>query len=133
MKYYFVIDQNPKSPTYEQPRNVARIDTGATPIVEQSWTDKGWVDNPDLIRALSGIGGDGSQFKETTEYEVNKFLEAKQHDKPVRVQFGKNPTAQSISAGIDKVQNEWALQNPEKAHRLYPAAFDEKGNRLNRG
>jgi hypothetical protein len=85
MQYYFYIDQNPQSPTYEKPRNVARVDKQATPIVEQSWTGKDWQDNPDLIRSISGIGGDGSQWQETTEAEAKKFIEAQFGCKPVLV------------------------------------------------
>lgn len=132
MKYYFVYDQNPKSPTYEQVQNVARVDKDARPIVEQSWTDKGWRDNSNLIRSISGIGGDGSQWQETTEEEANKFIASQTKQKPVRVQFGRGATAEHILDGIDKIQNEWALKNPEKAHQLYPKAFDEKGKRINR-
>ena len=83
MKYYFSIDQNPSSPTYEKPTNVSRVDLDAKPIVEQSYTDKGWKDNPHLVRSISGVGGDGSQWQETTEAEANKFIAAlASQDKP---------------------------------------------------
>ncbi len=51
-------------------------------------------------------------------------------DKPVRVQFPKDAGAEEIVDAIDKVFDEWAKKYPERAHQLYPTAFDEKGNRI---
>ncbi len=51
-------------------------------------------------------------------------------DKPVRVQFGKNATAETILKGINMAQDNWALRHPEKAHELYPNVFDEYGKRI---
>jgi len=111
MQYYFYIDQNPQSPTYEKPRNVARVDKQATPIVEQSWTGKDWQDNPDLIRSISGIGGDGSQWQETTEAEAKKFIEAQFGCKPVLV-FAK-PADKSLQAYKDFIQGIVRRVNPD--------------------
>ncbi|MBV6451468.1 MAG: hypothetical protein MHPDNHAH_02206 [Anaerolineales bacterium] len=47
-----------------------------------------------------------------------------------RVQFSKESTAEMIVSHIRRVQDEWALKNPEKAHRLYPKVFDETGKRI---
>jgi len=47
-----------------------------------------------------------------------------------RVQFSKESTAEMIVSHIRRVQDEWALKNPEKAHRLYPKAYDETGKRI---
>ena len=53
-------------------------------------------------------------------------------EKPERVQFPKGANAEQIVDGIEKVQDEWARRNPEKAHRLYPEVYDEAGNRINK-
>lgn len=47
-----------------------------------------------------------------------------------RVQFGKEATAAEIADAIAGLQDEWAKRNPEKAHRLYPKVYDEKGERI---
>jgi hypothetical protein len=51
-------------------------------------------------------------------------------DKPERVQFPKDITAQGILDEIKKKQDEWAKKFPERAHRLYPKIFDEAGDRI---
>lgn len=51
----------------------------------------------------------------------------KNKEKPVRVQFPKDAEAGEIIKGIRAVQDEWARKNPEKARRLYPKRYDEKG------
>lgn len=50
--------------------------------------------------------------------------------KLTRVQFSKESTAEMIVSHIRRLQDEWALKNPEKAHRLYPKVFDETGKRI---
>lgn len=51
-------------------------------------------------------------------------------NKPVRVQFPKGATSEAIVDAIDKLQNDWAKRHPEKAHKMYPKVWDEKGNRI---
>jgi hypothetical protein len=122
MQYYFYIDQNPNSPTYEKPRNVARLDKQATPIVEQSWTDKGWQDNPDLLSSISGIGGDGSQWQETTEAEAKKFIEAQSGGKPVLV-FAR-PADKSLQAYKNWIQGMVKRINPNAKNDMTDADWE---------
>ena len=51
--------------------------------------------------------------------------EKKTTNKPImqRVQFSKDSTAEDILAGIRKLQDEWAKENPERAHTLYPKKY----------
>jgi hypothetical protein len=51
-------------------------------------------------------------------------------EKPVREQFGKDADTKTIVESIRKIQTNWALERPEKAHGLYPNVYDEKGNRI---
>jgi hypothetical protein len=51
-------------------------------------------------------------------------------EKNVRVQFPKDASAEEIVDAIDRVQNEWAKQHPQKAHELYPTVYDKDGNRI---
>jgi hypothetical protein len=50
--------------------------------------------------------------------------------KPVRVQFGPNPTAKEIFSAIREQQDAWAKSNPARAHELYPNTYDEQGDRI---
>ena len=52
------------------------------------------------------------------------------NEKPERVQFPKGSTAKQIADAIRKLQNDWALKYPERAHRLYPEVYDENGKRI---
>jgi hypothetical protein len=54
----------------------------------------------------------------------------KKKDKPVRVQFPKDSTAEEILSGIKKAQDDWAEKNPERAHELYPNVYSETGERI---
>ena len=67
------------------------------PIIEQSYSDHGWMDNPNLIWSISGIGGDGSQWKEITEAEANQFI-ADLQSKPDQKRFN--------VANLDKLTQE---------------------------
>lgn len=49
-------------------------------------------------------------------------MENKQ-DKPIRVQFPKDATSKDILAIIRKLQDDWALKHPERAHELYPKRY----------
>jgi hypothetical protein len=51
-------------------------------------------------------------------------------EKPIRVQFQKDVTAEGILSEIKKLQDEWAKKDPARAHRLYPNVYDEKGDRI---
>ncbi len=77
----------------------------------------------DVIRSI--------QFAMEDEGKIGKDKMADQktnsNEKPVRVQFKKNATAEDILAGIHKIQDEWAKRHPELAHRLYPKVYDENG------
>jgi hypothetical protein len=53
-----------------------------------------------------------------------------QKGKLLRVQFPKDETAEGILSGIRKLQDDWALRHPEKAHRLYPKTYNLKGERI---
>ena len=74
MEYYLIIDSNPKSPTYEKPRNVIRVDAASRPPVSQYYGEKDWVDDPSVLRRISGIGGDGGDFQPVTETEAEHFI-----------------------------------------------------------
>ena len=80
MKYYFYIDQNPSSPTYEKPRSVIRVNLspGNHASERYDFKQKKWVDDPDVMRSLSGIGGDGNQFQKTTEAGAQEFIHKKE-------------------------------------------------------
>jgi hypothetical protein len=52
------------------------------------------------------------------------------YEKPERVQFGRGSTAEQIAGVIRKLQDDWALKYPERAHRLYPEVYDENGKRI---
>jgi len=54
----------------------------------------------------------------------------KSDDQPQRVVFPPNWDAKQILAEIRRMQDEWAKENPKRAHRLYPEIFDEHGNRI---
>lgn len=49
----------------------------------------------------------------------------------VRVQFKKDVKAKGIVDAIDNIQTQWARKYPERAHRLYPEIFNEKGECIN--
>ena len=51
-------------------------------------------------------------------------------EKPIRVQFQKGVTSREILTEIKSIQDGWAKEFPERAHRLYPTVFDEQGNRI---
>ena len=51
-------------------------------------------------------------------------------EKPVRVQFGRDLTSQTMVNAITTLQDNWALGHPQKAHALYPGVYDENGKRL---
>ena len=72
--------------------------------------------------------------KKTVKKTVKKVVK-KTGKKPVkknltRVQFSRDATADQIVDHIRKIQEEWAKEYPERAHRLYPNVFDEQGNRI---
>jgi hypothetical protein len=48
----------------------------------------------------------------------------------VRVQFPKDATAGDIFDGIRSLQDEWAKNNPDEAHALYPEVYSETGERV---
>jgi hypothetical protein len=52
-------------------------------------------------------------------------------DKPVRVYFGEATTARDIAIAIQKIQDNWALKFPERAHRLYPTVYNADRTRVN--
>lgn len=51
-------------------------------------------------------------------------------DKLTRVTFGKDASAERIADAIGEMQDAWAKKYPERAHKLYPNVYDEKGNRI---
>ena len=51
-------------------------------------------------------------------------------EKPERVHFPKDSDAKQILSEVKKIQDKWAKENPERAHRLYPEVYDEAGNRI---
>ena len=72
--------------------------------------------------------------KKTAKKVVKKVVK-KTGKKPVkknltRVQFSRDATVDQIVDIIRKTQEEWAKENPERAHGLYPTVFDEQGNRI---
>ena len=52
------------------------------------------------------------------------------NEKPERVQFPRGSTAAEIAKVIRDKQNQWAKENPAKAHELYPEVYDENGKRI---
>ena len=54
----------------------------------------------------------------------------KKKDKPVRVQFPKDSTAKEIVSIIRGMQDNWAKENPKRAHELYPEVYSETGERI---
>ena len=85
MRYYFVLDTDPKSPKYNHPMNVLRVnvDPAAGPHVSEHYSqgNKTWVDDPNVLRGISGIGGDGGEYKEVTEQQANDFIANLDHPK----------------------------------------------------
>lgn len=47
-----------------------------------------------------------------------------------RVQFERGATAAEIADGISSIQDEWAKKYPDRAHKLYPKVYNEKGERI---
>ena len=84
MQYYLIVNQDPDSPTYEKPSNVVRVDFDSRPPVSQYYGEKDWVDDPGVLRRLSGIGGDGGEFQPVTEMEATNFIASLRKQKPVR-------------------------------------------------
>ena len=86
MRYYFVLDTLPTSPNYNHPLNVLRVnvDTASGPHVSEHYDQKNktWVDDPHVLRGISGIGGDGGEYKEITEQQANDFIASLDNPKP---------------------------------------------------
>ena len=58
MNYFFCLDTNPKSKTYEKPLALVRVDEDAATERYDIPTSK-WMLDMDIARSMSGIGGDG--------------------------------------------------------------------------
>lgn len=68
--------------------------------------------------------------KKTVKKVVKKSGKKAVKKKLTRVQFSRDATVDQIVDIIRKTQEEWAKENPERAHRLYPTVFDKQGNRI---
>ena len=68
----------------------------------------------------------------TVKKKSQKNEKGKANAKPERVQFPKDSTSKEILGAIRGIQDKWAKENPETAHRLYPKIYDEAGNRIKR-
>jgi hypothetical protein len=71
MKYYFILDHNPKSPKYMQAVSVLRWYHNSEGEQPEMWNGKKWESNSNLIAARIGRNND---YEETTEMQAMAFL-----------------------------------------------------------
>jgi len=79
MRYFAVVQSNPRSPDYGMAQGVMRFVPSRPERFDRF--AGGWVDHPDMVLGFTGLGGD-SDYVETTEEFVDSVLAAWRDGKP---------------------------------------------------
>jgi hypothetical protein len=72
LKYYFILDRDPKSIKYMEAVFVHRLYQTSEGLIAEKWNGRQWENNPTLIPAAA-TGGDDN-YSETTEKQALAFL-----------------------------------------------------------